>query len=325
MAAGVNLPGSKRALLTMVQNVCGELAIAQPISLFGNTDQQAIQLLSFAQREGYELSQRLNKNEGWQALRREYTFTTVSSGLLSGNFTNNSAVVTGITPNTSTIVATQTAVLYGLIPVGTTVLSVDSASQITLSAPASFSVGSGTGQSFYTGQDSYPLPGDIDHVMTQTYWDRAFRWQLLGPLDAQEWQVLKSGISPTGPRRRFRIFNNMFNIDPTPGQTGNVEVYEYYANSWAQNGLTTTSTPQPKFLNDTDYTVLDDNCMELGIKWRFLAAKRLDYDEEKDVYEKAVQRAMSFDGANRNLPLNASASGIRLLNQQNVPDTGFGS
>lgn len=325
MAAGITLQSTKRSVLTMVQNVCAELALAQPNSLIGNSDQQATQFLAFAQREGYELSQRLNKNEGWQSLRREYTFATVSSGLLSGNFVNGSAVVTGITPNTSTIVATQTAVLYGIIPVGATILSVDSASQITLSQAASFTTGSGTGQQFYSAQVAYALPDDVDHIMTQTMWDRAFRWQQLGPLDAQEWQVLKSGISPTGPRRRFRIFNNQYNIDPPPGESGDIVVFEYFSNGWAQNGLTTASTAQVKFMQDTDFTVLDDNCMELGIKWRFLAAKRLDYDEEKDVYEKAVQRAMSFDGANRNLPLNSQSSGIRLLNEQNVPDTGFGS
>lgn len=309
----------------MVQNVCAELGLTQPISLFGNADTQASQFLAFAQREGYELSQRKNKNGGWQALRREYTFDTVSSGLMSGNFTNGSAVVTGITPNTNNIVANQVAVLYGIIPVGTTVLSVDSSTQITLAAEASFSVGPGTGQSFYTGQDNYPLPDDLSAIIVQTYWDRAFRWQLLGPLDAQEWQVLKSGISPTGPRRRFRLMNNLFYIDPVPGETGNVEVFEYYSNNWAQNSLNTSATSQVKFLLDTDFSVLDDNCMELGIKWRFLAQKRLDYSEEKNTYDMAVERAMAEDGGNRNLPLNASASGIRLLNEQNVPDTGFGS
>lgn len=325
MAGGITLPSSKRTLLQMVQNVCNELALTAPTSLFGNSDPQATQFLALAQREGYEFSERPGKNEGWQELRKEYVFNTVGSGLLSGNFTNNSAIVTGITPNTTTIVAGQTAVMYGIIPTGTTVLSVDSSSQITLSTAASFSVGSGTGQSFYTGQEAYPLPTDIDRIMTQTYWDRAFRWQLLGPLDAQEWQVLKSGISPTGPRRRFRIMNNNFFIDPVPSSSGNPEVFEYFTNYWAQSGLTTAGTPKPRFSADGDYYILDDNCMELGLKWRFLAAKRFDYDEERDVYEKACQRAMSSNGANRNLPLNAQSSGQRLLNEQNIPDTGFGS
>lgn len=322
--AAVTLPPDKRNLLTMVQNACAEMALPQPASLFGNSDQQAQQLLALAQREGYMLSQRRGGGQGWTPLRTEYVFNTVGSGLLSGNFTNNSAVVTGITPNTTTIAPGQVGVMYGIIPIGSTVLTVDSASQITLSAPASFSTGSGTGQSFYTGQDSYPLPTDIDHIMTQTMWDRAFRWQLLGPLDPQEWQVLKSGISPTGPRRRFRIMDNFFVVDPVPSSATPI-VYEYYSNAWTQTGLTNGSTVNSRFQNDTDYFILPDNCMELGLKWRFRKAKGLSFDVEQDEYEQQVESSMGADGAARNMPLNASASGIRLLNEQNVPDTGFGS
>lgn len=323
--AAVTLPPDKRTLLTMVQNACAELALAQPTSLFGNSDPQATQLLALAQREGYDFSKRRNGIGGWQALRTEYQFITVGSGLLSGNFTSGNAVVTGITPNTSTIAANQTAVLYGIIPTGTTVLSVDSASQITLSQPPSFTTGSGTGQSFYTGQEYYPLPTDIDHQMTQTYWDRTFRWQLLGPLSPQERQVLLSGISPTGPRRRFWIVNNRLVINPVPSDNTGVEVFEYYSNAWSQTTLLSTATANSRFQNDSDFFLLDDNVMELGIKWRFRKAKGLSYDAEQDDYDNAVEVAISADGGKRNLPMNASSSGIRLLNEQNCPDTGYGS
>lgn len=323
--AAVTLPPDKRTLLQMVQNACAEMALAQPTSLFGNSDPQAAQLLALAQREGYEFSKKRNGIGGWTVLRQEYQFDTVGSGLLSGNFTSGVAQVTGITPNTSTIAQGQTAVLYGIIPTGTTVQSVDSASQITLSQPPSFTTGSGTGQSFYTGQEYYPLPTDIDHQMTQTYWDRTFRWQLLGPLSPQERQVLLSGISPTGPRRRFWIINNQLVINPVPSDNTGVEVFEYYTNAWAQTGLTTSASTASRFANDTDYFLLDDNVMELGLKWRFRKAKGLSFDAEQDDYDNAVEVAISADGGSRNLPLNASAGGIRLLNEQNVPDTGYGS
>lgn len=323
--SAVTLPSDKRTLLQMVQNACAEMALTQPTSLFGNADPQAQQLLALAQREGYDFSKRRNGIGGWTALRIEYTFSTVGSGLLSGNFTNNSAIVTGITPNTTTIAAGQTAVMYGIIPVGATVQSVDSSSQITLSQAASFSTGSGTGQSFYTGQEKYPLPTDIDHQMTQTYWDRSFRWQLLGPLNPQERQVLLSGISPAGPRRRFWIVNNNLVLNPVPSDSTGVEVFEYYSNAWCQNGLTTAATTRSRFAADADYFILDDNVMELGLKWRFRKAKGLSFDAEQDDYDKAAEVAIAADGGGRNLPMNASASGIRLLNEMNVPDTGFGS
>lgn len=320
----VTLPPDKRTLLQMVQNACAELALTQPTSLFGNSNPQAAQFLALAQREGYDFSKKRNGIGGWTALRTEYQFTLTGSGLLAGNFTSGNAQVTNITPNTSTIVAGQTAVFYGIIPTGTTVLTVDSASQITLSQPPSFSTGSGIAQSFYTGQEYYPLPTDIDHQMTQTYWDRTFRWQLLGPLSPQERQVLLSGISPTGPRRRFWIVNNQLVINPVPSSAA-TEVFEYYSNAWSQTTLATTAQVNSRFQNDSDYFLLDDNVMELGLKWRFRKAKGLSFDAEQDDYDSAVEVAIAADGGGRNLPLNASASGIRLLNEQNIPDTGFGS
>jgi hypothetical protein len=158
-------------------------------------------------------------------------------------------------------------------------------------------------------------------MIAQTSWDRDFRWQLLGPLEAQEWQVLKSGISPTGPRRRYRIMGGLLYIDPVPTAINN-EVFEYYSNAWCQS---VGGTVQSTWAADTDYYILDDDAFILGLKWRYLAAKKLDYQEEYNTWVDKCERNMARNAGNRNLPLNASASGIRLLNSQNVPDTGFGS
>lgn len=300
-----------------MQAGCGELGLQAPSSVIGNSDQQTVQMLALMQREGQEFYAMPNGNGGWEALRKEYTFNTVSSGLLTGDVTSGSAIVTGLS-STSSIAAAMVAV-GNYIPVGTTVVSVDSSTQVTLSAAAT---GTATASSMYFGQDNYAFPADIAYFMSQTFWDRAFRWQLLGPLSAQEWQVLKSGISPTGPRRRFRIMGNRFYLDPVPNDNGSVEAFEYYSNGWAQS---MSGTAQTKFLADTDYYILDDDCMILGLIWRFLRAKRLSYEEEYKTYKNACERVLARDGANRSLPLNSSASGIRLLNNQNVPDTGYGS
>jgi len=178
---------------------------------------------------------------------------------------------------------------------------------------------------FYCGNDAYSLPTDFAFFIAQTFWDGNFRWQLLGPLEAQEWAVLKFGISPTGPRRRFRVFNNLFYIDPVPNDNGSLIAYEYYSAYWAQSIGGASGTPQSSFLADTDNFLLDDDVMIHGLKWRYKQRAGLDYSQEKEDYDLALQRIMSRDGGTRNLPLNASASGVRLLNNQNTPDTGFGS
>jgi hypothetical protein len=174
----------------------------------------------------------------------------------------------------------------------------------------------------YGGLDHYKFPTDIQYLIPETGWSRTYRWQLLGPLEAQEWQVLKSGISPTGPRTRYRIMQGQIYFDPPPCQDQEI-VFEYYSNTWCQNSL---GVGKARFTDDTDTFMLPDNLMVLGLKWRMLRAKGLDYGQEFKEWERACERSMSRAGSARNLPINAqSARGINLLNSRNVPDTGFGS
>lgn len=323
---GLPILTSKQSLLEMIQNVYNECGLTNvPTQIFGNADPQVAQFLALANREGKECYSYAFRKDGWQILRKQYTFTINAVSGLTGTFTSGSPIVTGISSTTGITTSMQPyATTY--IPVDTTVASVDSSTQITMSSNA---LASATGASFFCGQTGYNLPSDFSYFMTQTFWDRNFRWQLLGPLDAQEWQVLKSGISPTGPRRRFRVMGNQFVIDPVPGfstsDNGSIEVFEYYSNSWCQSTGGLSGTPQVVWTADSDNYLLDDEAFVTGLKWRYLAAKRLDYSVEKDTYDRLMERLMSRDGGERNLPLNATASGVRLLNSQNVPDTGFGS
>lgn len=314
----ITLPAYKNNLLGLVQNACGELGLTVPTSVVGNGDTTATLMLYLAARVGAEIYQAPTKNGGWQILRQQAQFTTASSGLITGTFTSGSATITGVS-STSAVVAGMQVVSYGNVVYPTTVVSKTS-NTITMSGNAVAT--SSSGVSFYCGQDSYALPTDFSFFITQTWWDGNFRWQLLGPLEAQEWAVLKFGISPTGPRRRFRIINNAFYIDPVPNDNGSTIAYEYYSAYWVQSLAGTTKAA---FTLDTDQSLLDDDLMVFGLKWRYKQRAGLDYSLEKADYDACLQRVMSRDGGNRNLPLNASASGIRLLNNQNVPDTGFGS
>lgn len=324
--AGLPLLSGKLTLLQMIQNVCNEIGISAPTQVVGNTDPQIVQLLALANREGQEFYQAEGRRDGWEVLNREYTFTINAASGLTGQFTSGSPIITGIN-STTAITTLMQAWATTYLNTETTVVSVDSPTQITVSSNALATSPANT--NFFCGQVAYPLPSDINNFQTQTFWDRNFRWQLLGPLNAQERQVLLSGISPTGPRRRFWVIDNTFQINPVPGfsssDNGAIEVFEYYSNAWCQSTGGTSGTPQTKWTADTDNYLLDDNCMQLGVKYRFLRAKRLSYDEEKMEYDMAKERVLARDGATRNLPLNASASGIRLLNSMNVPDTGFGS
>lgn len=332
MGNGLAFSSGKMTLLQIIQQVYNELSlgVTPPQSVIANNDQQITQLLALANREGRNFyNAGFGTDSGWQALRREFQISIAAVSGLTGTFTPGSNVITNVSPNPLTAGVTTAMQAYdtNAMPVETMVTAI-TANTITISNNST-ATSVLNNESFFCGQATYPLPSDFNYFMSQTFWDRAFRWQLLGPIDAQEWQVLKSGISPTGPRRRFRIYNNTFNIDPVPGfsssDNGSIEVAEYYTNGWCQSTGGINGNIQTVWTADTDNYCLDDDAMILGIKWRYLRAKRLSYDEEKRDYDLLAERLMARDGGSRSLPLNASASGIRLLNSQNVPDTGFGS
>lgn len=309
-------------LLQLMQQACFELGLPAPATVIGNPDQQVAQLLALAQREGKSMLARGVAIGGWQMASKEYVFTLQSSGQFQASYTADSNIITAlgapaITPQVGWVLSNSGSANASAFPYPTTITAV-AGSQITVSNVASTSSAS-TAVAF--GQDTYALPSDIDHLVPQAVWDRSFRWQLLGPLSPQEWQVLKSGISPTGPRRRYRIMAGSFVVDPVPSDQSTI-AFEYYSVNWCQS---VAQVGQRAWTRDTDTYLLDDDTMVLGIIWRLRRAKGLDYETEKKEWQDLVDVVLSRQAGARSLPLNATSSGNNLLNDSNVPDTGFGS
>lgn len=303
--------------LALVQEAANELGIPEPSQIIGAQDDQSKQLLALSIREGKQFSQMANKNGGWNKLHKEYKFQTNGYTGFTGNTTSGSAVITGLSSTTGIVagMAITASNFVGRV----LVVSVDSSTQVTVDSNAN---ATSTGISMSFGYDAYDLPSDLEYFCTKTFWDGSYRWQLLGPLEAQEKNVIRYGISPVGPRRRFWILNNKMFINPTPTNTTDTIAYDYFSNAWcASSG----GTAQTKWAADTDTYLLDEDCFVLGLKWRFLRSKGLNYDQEFRDYQDQCNRVMARDGAGRDLPLNAQATSINLLNSTNTPDTGFGS
>lgn len=311
------------SLLTAIQNACNELGLTAPSTVISNSDPTIVQLLALANREGKEFSSIGEQWSGWPEQRKEYTFTLNPVGPYLGDTTAGSPTVINMS-STTNLLAGYGCTGSGLYPY-MLIKTVDSSSQITLTAPAASTQ---TQQSIQFGQVAYVLPSDIQFFLSATHWDRNFRWQMLGPLDPQEWQTIISGISPVGPRLRFRVMNNAgamnMWVQPVPGATQTDLIsYEYSSNQWCQSNA---SVGQTVWTADTDVYLWPEDTLTLGIIWRFRRAKGLDYSEEFNMWRNARDRQIARSGGNRTLPLNAqAAAGIRLLSTQNVPDTGFGS
>lgn len=309
---------NKLNLLGLVGAAASELGLKAPTSVVNNVDPQALQFLALAKREGKDFYQMGGRKGGWQALRGENLFTT-NSLTTTGTTVAGAYTITGI-PSTASLVANTWAVASGTgIAANARIVSVDSATQVTLDQP---NTDAGTATAIVFGQDTYSLPDDFAYFQQLTWWDRTYRWQMFGPVTAQEWQSLKSGLSPVGPRRFFRLMGNRFCIHPAPSATGDTLVFEYFSNAWCQSSI---AAAQNTWAADTDYYNFDDDAFILGLKWRFKAAKGLDYAQEKADYVIACERLIARDGGNKDLITNMQAQDVYLLGNQNVPDTGYGS
>jgi phospholipase C len=75
---------------------------------------------------------------------------------------------------------------------------------------------------------------------------------------------------------------------------------------------------------DTDVHVYPERLFELGVKWRFLRAKGLSYDEERDEFDKELELCRATASPARTLSLTRGRRGVHFVDYQNVPDTGFG-
>lgn len=288
-----------RTLLQIVNAAQQELGLATSSSVVGNTlDTTATQMLALVQAEIDELRRAHN----WTKLHVEYNLVVNIPTIVTGSTTLDSAVVT--VSSTAGIVANYFTIIGSGIPVAARVLSVDSATQVTMTMKAT---GASSGATITFCQDTYPEPTDFDHYENKTWWDRTNHWQLMGPDSPQDRQFLLSGIVATGPRRHFSNIGygaNDYRIWPPPVEiTSPLQlVYEYITN-YAVYTAGVKTAPNQFWTLDTDQPILDDRAIILGLKYRFWQIKGMNYAMMRKDYDDYVQRLIARDGGARTLSL----------------------
>lgn len=293
----------------------GEIGIPQPLSLFGNANDTEKQLITLANREAKEFSSVANKNGGWQDLHKEYSFQT-SVLSTTGDTTSGSAIVTNLASTAGLVVDTW-GTASAPFQSGTRIISIDSATQVTLSNAA---LSSGTGVDLVFGQVAYDLPSDFEYFVQKTFWDNRYKWSLIGPITAQEKQILRYGVIASGPRNKFYIRLNKMWLDPVPSAEFKI-AYDYFSNAPV---IVSGGGYSNVWTTDTDTYLLDEDCFIQGMKWRFLRAKGLDYTEEYASYLGDTQKTIGRDGGSRDLPLGGDGYSPHFLDGGNLPDSGYG-
>jgi hypothetical protein len=296
-------------MLQLVNQVQSELNLAITPNVAGNPSQDTQQILALMNRAGYDLV----KEHNWQALELEYRFYTTAITTTCDTIANtynllNVANTTGLDNNYS-IVGTA-------IPQDTYVNSV-SGSTVTASQLAS---STSVGQSVTFSRTKYPLPSDYETVTDNTHWDKTKHWQMLGPVDAQQWQWLKSGYISTGPRVRWRILGNEFQIWP-PYNTLEYLGFEYRSKGWARSA---NNQVKNSFTNDDDTSVLDDTIIVLLTKLKYFQIKSFDTTALSQDYQRYLSIAKANDKGSATLSFAPQPSAV-LIGWANIPDTGYGS
>jgi hypothetical protein len=301
-----------QTMLQMVQQTAAELNLAVPSYVVGNTSQDVQQILALMNGAGYDLL----KEWDWQALQVQYRFYTQSI-TTDATTVNGSTILTVDGATDISNVDSQWQLTGYNIPQDTYVVSANNTTkEIIMSQQAS---GDGV-QSIVIAQTAYDLPADFEAITDRTHWDKSKHWEMLGPEDAQQWQWLKSGYISTGPRIRWRILDNQFQIWPVMN-TQEYLGWEYRSKGWARAA---DGTVKNSFTADSDTTVFDDRIMVLFTKMKYWGIKGFDTTLLQQDYQRYLSVAKANDKGAPNLSFAPYPSKV-LIGYANIPDTGYGS
>jgi hypothetical protein len=301
-----------QTMLQLVQQVTAELNLNVPSYVTGNTSQDVQQVLALMNGAGYELL----KEHDWQALQIQHRFYTQS---LTANATtvNGSFNLTFEAGTDLSNVDSQWQLTGYNIPQDTYVVSANNSTKVVVMSQ--MATGDGV-QSVVCAQTAYDLPADFETITNRTQWDKSKHWEMLGPEDAQQWQWLKSGYISTGPRVRWRILDDQFQIWPVMN-TNEYLGWEYRSKGWARSA---TGEIKNSLTADSDTTVLDDRIMVLYTKLKYFQIKSFDTTALMQDYQRYLSVAKANDKGAPNLSFAPYPSKV-LIGYANIPDTGYGS
>ena len=131
------------------------------------------------------------------------------------------------------------------------------------------------------------LPAGFDRFLADTIIiNNDTNEPVIGPTPTNVWTMLT-----TGDRLHWRIFGDDLHIYPPPA-AGVPYAYVYVSKNYCKSS---DGTGQSDWAADSDVARIPEHLFELGIMWRWLRAKGMDYSEELATYEREVEKAAARD------------------------------
>ena len=301
-------------LLQLVQQASAEMGLAVPNTVAGNSSYDVTQMYYLINAAGNELA----REYPWEALNTEYDwysqYTQSNGAIAAGSYT-----ITGVDAATVNFINARGATNFqvqGLGVIQSTAVVSALGTTVTINSAAT---GAGSGQ--YTfGQVKYTLPTGFDRITDRTQYDKSKRWEMLGPETPQQWQWLKSSYISTGPRIRWRIMGQEFQIWPLTS-TNEYLSFEYISSYWAASA---TGTPQAQFVQDSDICIYPDRLIVLGLKKKYFEVKGFDTTAFQRDYDMQLNIAKANDAGSPTLSMAPRTANV-LIGWENIPDANYGS
>lgn len=165
-------------------------------------------------------------------------------------------------------------------------------------------------------QTNTPIPPDFLKFIPNSGFNRTTNRPITGPLTSQQWQQLQARPALATYYLVFRERQGSFLMGPETPPAGETIAYEYVSSYWAKSSA---GVAKAQFTSDDDTSYLDEELLTLDLKWRWKAAKGLDYGEDMITAEREIMKALGSDGGSTALNIGGPGS-IDLMERLNIPE-----
>lgn len=140
------------------------------------------------------------------------------------------------------------------------------------------------------------VPEDWDRFLANTFFNRSQQRSVIGPITPQQWQAIQAQPQLNRVFLAFIQRGGEFLVTPTPA-AGETIAYEYVTKNWVHAADDIEET-YSDYQADSDVAFLDEKIIILGVRWRFLKSKGLDYAEDFRTYMSERTQKQARDGGN---------------------------
>lgn len=173
------------------------------------------------------------------------------------------------------------------------------------------------------GQTAYDLPDDFMALTEDTVWNRGTSWPMSGSATPQTWTLWARENPALTIQVIFRLAARKFVIPPNVIPAGTVLAYEYKSRAWVLSG-TQVEVYKDKVDDPGDIVLFEPVLVTRMLVFKFLRAKGFESNGAFTEFQTILDMAKSQDKPAEVYNLSNNARGARFLNEDNLPDTGFG-